>query len=104
RVVEREVREAQFRRERQEAFENLERALKARDEFLSMAAHELKTPLASLQLQGESLVRNTAAGAKNGWNGEQIGERVRAMVGNSKRLSQLIDRMLDISQVTSGTL
>ena len=87
--------------ERQDA--ELRQAVKARDEFLSIASHELKTPLTPLQLQVESL-QNVArrqpegAGATRLLNGLQMADR---QVG---RLTSLINNLLDISRITSHRL
>ncbi len=40
-----------------------EEALAVRDRFLSVASHELKTPVATLQLSAESLLR-----AREAWS------------------------------------
>src|SRR5918912_2314576 len=62
-AVERSLEEARVRRERDEAMETLRNAVRARDEFLSIASHELKTPLTTLQLQTQALLRQLRAGA-----------------------------------------
>src|SRR5262249_54723324 len=43
-------------RQREAAERDLRRALQQRDEFLSMAGHELKTPLTAVRLMAHSLV------------------------------------------------
>jgi len=76
-----------------------EAAVQRRDEFLSIASHELKTPLTSLALQVESLLRAIERGDK----GQLLhrGGRVRAQLG---RLSQLVDELLDATRISSGRL
>src|SRR5919106_4949442 len=54
-VVQRELRDARVRREREEAFAALEEAVRVRDEFLSIASHELKTPLTAVELPLQGL-------------------------------------------------
>jgi PAS domain S-box-containing protein len=71
-------------------------AVRLRDEFLSIASHELKTPLTVLQLQLEAL-----------------GERLEALDGptrkkveragqSAERLVELVDALLDVSRISSG--
>ena len=62
-AVERELEDARTRRERAEAFRALQEAVKARDDFLSIASHELKTPLAALRLQLQTVLRRVDAAA-----------------------------------------
>jgi PAS domain S-box-containing protein len=75
-----------------------EEAVRLRDEFLSVAAHELRTPLAALQLQLESLRDQTAG----------IEPRQRARLDratrNVQRLADLIATVLDVSRIAKGTL
>lgn len=99
-AIERELRESKIRRERRDALADLERAVRLRDEFLDIASHELKTPLTSLQLQVQGLLR--ALRSKEGAPPEQIDERLRAVERNTKRMHELIERLLDITRVTSG--
>ncbi len=71
-------------------------AIRLRDEFVSIAAHELKTPLAALSLQLESLehlVRSLDAAA-----GERMGRAVRS----AQRLDQLVETMLDVGRIATG--
>jgi signal transduction histidine kinase len=79
----------------------LESALRARDEFLCMASHELKTPLAALQLQIQGMLR----AARPGVPAEaQAVERLDRTLGHSRRLTALVERMLDVSRAGSGQL
>jgi PAS domain S-box-containing protein len=80
----------------------LEEALKARDQFLSMASHELKTPLTSLKLQAQLNLRNLE-------NHKSIPietQMTQAHQANQTigRLVKLIDDMLDVSRIRTGKL
>ncbi|MEJ8815033.1 hybrid sensor histidine kinase/response regulator [Variovorax ureilyticus] len=88
----------------QSAQRELERAVRMRDDFMSMVSHELRTPLNTLYL--ETQVRklhldkgNTAAFSP---------ERLPAMVERDQRQIQnmvrLIDDMLDVTRMRSGSL
>lgn len=84
--------------------ERLQKAVQSRDEFISIASHELKTPVTSLILHSEmaELQLNRKAPA------EEIRERIRKYVRISAsqidRLSRLIEEMLDVSRIGSGKL
>lgn len=82
----------------------LEQALRSRDEFLSIASHELKTPLTSLKLQSQMVLR----GIKN-QDGKildigRIGNQAKQTDALVSRLSHLIDDMLDVSRIKNGKL
>jgi PAS domain S-box-containing protein len=73
-----------------------EEAVRLRDEFLSIASHELKTPLTVLQLQLDALgerIRGVDA---------SLAERIDRTSRSSYRLSQLIDTLLDVSRIATG--
>ena len=79
-------------------FFNAQRAISARDNFLSIASHELKTPITSLQLQAQSLMRNGAALPK------RLDIKLRAVVHQVHRLNALITRLLDLSDVATSNV
>jgi len=91
---------AQVALERREA--ELRAAVAARDEFLSIAAHELKTPVTSLRGYAQLLLRE--AGREQGLAPERIASALRAMNLQSGRLSQLIERLLDVGLIEAGKL
>ena len=72
-----------------------EEALRLRDEFLSIASHELKTPLTAMQLQMQA--------ARRGLEGTP-GHRLDRALRSAERLSQLIETLLDVSRIVSGHL
>jgi len=80
----------------------LEEALVARDQFLSIASHELKTPLTSLKLQSQLTLRSLQAGKEQTKARQyEIATQANEMVG---RLTRLIDDMLDVSRIRTGKL
>ncbi|HEY6147382.1 MAG TPA: HAMP domain-containing sensor histidine kinase, partial [Thermoanaerobaculia bacterium] len=74
-------------------------AIRVRDDFLSIASHELKTPITTLQLQIQSLLRRADGGAVEG-----LGPRLAAAERQVERLTVLINDLLDISRITGGRL
>jgi signal transduction histidine kinase len=93
---------ARTRRElvRQEALaEGLQASLRSRDDFLSVASHELKTPLAAFQLQLELIDRNLSPETRI-----QVGERILQAGKHARRLTQLVETLLDVSELMSGRL
>ena len=78
-------------------------AVRARDEFISVASHELKTPLTSLQLQIQLLARQLGR-APDEPGGEGPGRRLAVIEQSTRRLSDLVNRLLDVSRLGSGSL
>ncbi len=80
-------------------------AVRARDEFISVASHELKTPLTSLQLQIQLLARQVGRlGGEAGEGGEGAVRRLQVIEQSTRRLGDLINRLLDVSRLNSGAL
>jgi PAS domain S-box-containing protein len=77
--------------------------LRQRDEFISVAAHELRTPLTalSLKLQGAValLKRENAPQAA-----QQVGDRIAGAQRQADRLTELVERLLDVSRIVRGGL
>ena len=100
-AIEREIRDAQVRREKRETLEALRQAVAARDQFMSIASHELKTPLTSLQLQLQSLERTLNAGSPEPG---RVAQRLKTATRSTERLGELVNRLLDVSRITGGRL
>jgi signal transduction histidine kinase len=86
------------------ATENAKLAVRARDEFMSIASHELKTPLTSLRLQVQLRARNLSKGDFAGFTPEKIGKMLEIDNRQIDRISRLIDDMLDVSRINTGKL
>ncbi|GEJ58216.1 CHASE domain-containing sensor histidine kinase [Anaeromyxobacter diazotrophicus] len=81
-------------------YRRAQEAVKLRDEFLSIASHELKTPLTSLALQADSLRQ----AAVRGFVPEPLAHKTEVIRRNVERLSRLITNLLDISRIGEGRL
>lgn len=88
--------------ERKKVEESLRQAIEARDEFLSVAAHELKTPITGLQGYTQLLLRHLDKGREI--KPERLESALTAVDGQLKKLTQLVVRLLDSSQIEAGKL
>ncbi len=84
----------------QEARAAAEEALIARDRFLSIASHELKTPAASLRLTVDSLLRARSTGRLDD---ERLESGLNRLSTATSRLDTLVNELLDVSRLQSGT-
>lgn len=75
-------------------------ALAARDEFLSVAAHELKTPITSVRGFVELATRQLAR--EEGPDPLRLERAVRAVDRESRKLSQLVSQLFDVSRIQVG--
>jgi signal transduction histidine kinase len=79
-------------------------AIAVRDQFLTIASHELKTPLTPLCLQLEIMQKLLNAGAPP----EQICQKLPVFVDRlfrlTDRLSRLVEELLDVSRINNGKL
>jgi PAS domain S-box-containing protein len=76
-----------------------EEAVQARDVFLGLMAHELRTPVAALKLQVDALERATRS-AEAGGEPPRVSDRLAAAQRQLARLAALVERMLDVSRLT----
>ncbi|MFL5352270.1 ATP-binding protein [Archangium sp.] len=91
------------RREVEALAADLQKALQIRDDFLSVASHELKTPLTSLQLQLQILWRSLPATDADG-QPHPARKRIEATRRPAERLHQLVNNLLDVSRIRAGRL
>ncbi len=79
-----------------------ERKVEARDEFLSVAAHELKTPLTSLQLATQYLLREIDTGHE--LPATTLRSAASTLASQTQRLGSLIGQLLDTVRIQSGRM
>jgi signal transduction histidine kinase len=74
-----------------------ERAVQARDEFLSIAGHELRTPMTALVINAERLTRRP-----DGNDAKRTEAIIESMRRQIHSLTTLVENVLDVSRLTSS--
>lgn len=82
-------------------YHRAEQATRLREVFLSVAAHELRTPLLPLQLRLQGLLRKSAQ-AGSALEPHTLLSEVSAAEHQTKRIGQLVDQLLDVSTLSAG--
>ncbi|HLL55846.1 MAG TPA: GAF domain-containing protein, partial [Myxococcaceae bacterium] len=78
-------------------FQQSQQAIRLRDDFLSIAGHELNTPLTSLKLQVDSLRARPH-------EPDQAKRKLEKASQQISRLAKLVSALLDVSRITGGRL
>jgi PAS domain S-box-containing protein len=95
--VTRDLTERLRAQEEQLRLAHAEEAVRLRDEFLSIAAHELRTPLSAVQLQLQALLERP----------DGLDPRIKAKIERAcrsgERLVTLVDTLMDVSRITTGS-
>lgn len=89
-----------FERERA-ARASAEKAVRARDEFLSIASHELRTPLTVVKGGAQMLRRSID---RDALDPKRLGQSLESILRASDRLSRLVDDLLNVSRLQGGQL
>jgi PAS domain S-box-containing protein len=82
---------------RKKAEEALQEALRRKDEFLAMLAHELRNPLGAITHALELLRSCLPPGAPGGWERDVVERQV-------AHLTRIVDDLLDVSRLTRGKI
>ncbi|WP_437959846.1 ATP-binding protein [Sorangium sp. So ce119] len=85
-------------------YNDAQRAIALRDEFLSIASHELKTPLTPLSLQIQILMRRAPELCCDREHLSWLTSRLGLVRRQSERLRRLVDNLLDVSRISAGRL
>jgi len=85
-------------------YEQARDAVVVRDDFLSIASHELRTPCTSLRLGIEALLRHARNESISRLSPAFLERMLVTTDRQSKHLLYLIDRLLDVSRFDSGQL
>lgn len=84
--------------------EDLRSAIGSRDEFLSIASHELKTPLTSLKLQLQMTQRSVHPEQNQAPSPQKLAQVLDISNRQLLRLENLVEDLLDVAKIQSGKL
>ena len=90
--------------ERKSRFEEAREAIRTRDEFLSIASHELKTPITAMKLRTEFALRHLQAKDSEAETQNFYKNFLASTNRQLDQLCSLVDTMLDISRIAHGKL
>ena len=82
-------------------YQEAQQAITIRDEFLSLAAHELKTPITSIMGYIQVLQRRAQ---REGQTNERDGRALQTIAEQAGRLNQLISSLFDLSRIQMAQL
>ena len=85
-------------------YRRAEKAVQARDQFLAVASHEIKTPLTPLRLSVQALRRIASLGDSAKVPPERLEEVLLTADRQILRLVGLVDELLDLSRITTNRL
>ncbi|MCY0999826.1 ATP-binding protein [Myxococcus sp. MISCRS1] len=91
------------RRAAEDLARDLREVVQSRDEFLSIASHELRTPITSVQLQLQFLLRGAPAMGSEA-TASLVRRRVESTLRSVAQLHQLVATLLDVSRIRAGRL
>ena len=88
--------------ERKRLYDAAQEAVRERDAFLSVASHELKTPITSLRLSSLNLLRQLDKGRT--LEPERLRRALETVETQSMKLTAMVDQLLNVSRIESGRL
>lgn len=94
----------QLLKELRKTQDELEEAIRVRDNFMSIASHELKTPLSSLKLQTQMRARHVERGNDDAFSIPKVRKMVETDAHLIDNIVNLIDDMLDVTRIRGGKL
>jgi len=86
------------------ARKKIEQALAARDTFLSVASHELRTPITGMKLQAQMMKRALGKNDPSVLSRARVQKLVDQTDEGLTRINRLVNDMLDISRIHGGKL
>ncbi len=97
------ARRSAFAIDNSQLYQGARDAIKLRDEFLLIASHELRTPITTLMIRVQMMLRSFQPNQKR-----LTDERIISMLGGAnrqiKRFSRLIEELLSVSRIETGKL
>jgi signal transduction histidine kinase len=85
-------------------YDTAQTEIKARDQFLAIASHELKTPVTSMLLQVQTAIHNIRNVSLANFSVATLLKMLEDTEQQSKRLSRMVNDLLDLSLITTGRI
>jgi signal transduction histidine kinase len=85
-------------------YREAQKAVRMRDEFLSVASHELKTPLTPLHLKLQGIKREAERSPEGRMPGTQVVRAVEGAEQQVRKLAVLVSELLDVARLTENRL
>jgi signal transduction histidine kinase len=85
-------------------FENAQKEIKSRDQFLAIASHELKTPVTSMLLQVQTAIHNIRNVSLANFSVANLLKMLEGTEQQSQRLSKMVNDLLNVSLITTGRI
>ena len=86
-------------RDREQALAESQAAVRARDEFVSIASHELRTPVAAIRATAQLLRRQVRHHSLEPARADEFAARIETATG---KLGRLLDDLLDVTRLSTG--
>lgn len=87
-----------------ELYRQTQEAVRARDEFLSIATHDLRGALGTVQLAAETLRGAVSSRAAGAVPAEEVVSKAERVIQQVARLERLLEQLLDVSRISAGRL
>jgi signal transduction histidine kinase/PAS domain-containing protein len=78
--------------------------VRKREEFVSVASHELKTPITTIELYVATLLEKLRSGEFGALPPEQVRRALESVGRQTERMVGLVNRLLDVSRIRAGKL
>lgn len=85
-------------------YKQSQEAIAQRDEFISIASHELKTPITSMKLQLQAAEKISLKDNAEFVKASLVKKMTQSSIKQLNRITRLVEDMLDISRITSNKL
>jgi signal transduction histidine kinase len=83
-------------------FEEAKKAIQSRDDFISIASHELRSPVGVVYMLLQTILRSISSGKDEA--SPKIQEKLNVALNRTKSLITLLDRLLDCSKIQEGKI
>ncbi|MRG91013.1 sensor histidine kinase [Polyangium spumosum] len=94
--------ERRIAEERERLLARSQEAVRSRDVFLAVAAHELKTPLTPLRFEAELLLESARERRLDRLTPERLEKRAAVLERQTRRLEELVSVLLDVARIAGG--